>query len=222
MGWLFSFAQTWTLSFLDRKTDSDGRLATVTTTIDEMTLQITALYTPNTDTERTDFFTTTEQYLYPNHPNIIGRDFNCITNTKLDKQGGNPQPRQSAITTLLSTVTEHNLTDIWRVQHPTTQAFTWTGKHPTDQSPILTHIDKFYLAQGISHLAVKTNINPYPHSDHNLITMQLDLTRTPRDKGYWHFNNTLLNNASCNTELIAFWNNWLTKKANFDNLIWWD
>ncbi|KAL9984497.1 hypothetical protein ACROYT_G006797 [Oculina patagonica] len=208
---------------LDRKTDSDGRLATVTTTIDETTLRITALYAPNTDSERTVFFSTIDQYLSPSHPNIVGGDFNCITNTKLDKHGGNPQPRQSAITTLLATVTKHNLTDIWRVQHPTTHAFTWTGKHPTDHSPILTRLDKFYIAHAISHLAVKTNINPYPHSDHDLISMHFDLTRTPRGKGFWHFNNNLLNNASFNTELIAFWNNWLTKKADFDNLlIWWD
>ncbi|KAL9977653.1 hypothetical protein ACROYT_G015082 [Oculina patagonica] len=43
---------------LDRNTDSDGCLATVTTTIDKITLRITALYAPNTDTEQTKFFAT--------------------------------------------------------------------------------------------------------------------------------------------------------------------
>ena len=84
-------------------------------------------------------------------------------------------------------------------------------------------IDRFYIVYAISHLAVNTNIKPYPHSDHDLISLQLDLSRTPRGKGYCHFNNMLLANASFNTNLIAFWQNWWTNKADFDNILtWWD
>ena len=206
-----------------RHTDNNGRIATTIFTIDETTFNLIAIYAPRTDAERAAFFSEFAPLFSPTHPNILGGDFNCISNAKMDKRGGNPLARQAAITTLGTSIVNHNLVDIWRTQHPHTHAFTWTGKNPTDNSPILTRIDRFYIAHAISHLAVNSDIKPYPHSDHDLISLQLDLSRTPRGKGYWHFNNTLLANASFNTDLIAFWQRWLTKKADFDNILtWWD
>lgn len=205
------------------KNDTEGRITTATINIDDTTLHLCNIYAPRTDSDRTDFFPTIHDYLSPTHGNIVGGDFNCISNNKLDKQGGNPQPRQSAITALNTLQTSHNLTDIWRNQHPTTRAFTWAGKNPTDNSAILTRIDKIFISHAITHNAAKTTIKPYPHSDHDLITLTLDLSRMQRGKGYWHFNNTLLNNAAFNADIISFWNNWITQTANSDNrLTWWD
>ena len=206
-----------------RHTDNNGRIATTIFTIDETTFNLIAIYAPRTDAERVTFFSELAPPFSPTHPNILGGDFNCISNAKMDKRGGNPLARQVAISTLGTSIVNHNLVDIWRTQHPHTHAFTWTGKNPTDNSPILTRIDRFYIAHAISHLAANSDIKPYPHSDHDLISLQLDLSRTPQGKGYWHFNNTLLANASFNTDLIAFWQRWLTKKADFDNILtWWD
>ena len=188
-----------------RHTDNNGRIATTIFTIDETTFNLIAIYAPRTDAERVTFFSELAPLFSPTHPNILGGDFNCISNAKMDKRGGNPLARQAAISTLGTSIVNHNLVDIWRTQHPHTHAYTWTGKNPTDNSPILTRIDRLYIAHAISHLAANSDIKPYPHSDHDLISLQLDLSRTPRGNGYWHFNNTLLANASFNTDLIAFW-----------------
>ena len=141
----------------------------------------------------------------------------------MDKRGGNPLARQLAAAKLNNFLVQNNLIDIWRKQHPHSYAFTWTGKNPTDQSPILTRIDKFYTPQSISHLITKNDITPYPHSDHDLILVQLDLSNTPRGKDFWHFINSLLDNAAFKADLIAFWQKWLTKKSDFANLLtWWN
>ena len=50
----------------------------------------------------------------------------------------------------------------------------------------------------------------------------LDLNHQPRDPGYWHFNNTILDDAIFNTEICKFWSQWLTEKPNFPTLLeWW-
>lgn len=171
------------------KNDTDGHITTATINIDDTTLHICNIYGPSTDSDGTHFPPTIHDYLSPTHGNIVSGDFNCITNNKLYKQGSNRQPRQTTITALSTLQTTHNLTDIWWSQHPTTSAFTWAGKNP----------NKFFISHAITHNAAKTTINPYPHSDHDLITLTLDLSHMQRGKGYWHFNNTLLNNAALNT-----------------------
>ena len=59
---------------------------------------------------------------------MIGGDFNCIENPALDKQGGNPTPRQYALRTLHNLTSQFALTDIWRLRNPHKSEFTWTGR----------------------------------------------------------------------------------------------
>ena len=132
-------------------------------------------------------------------------------------------PRQFATTTLKELLHRNNLTDVWRLQHPAQHAFTWSGKNPVDNTPVLTRIDKFYITYALTNNTTKSDIKPYPHSDHELILLTLDLSHMKRGRGYWHFNNTLLNNAMFTTDITNFWTNWLTQKYTFNNqLEWWD
>lgn len=63
----------------------------------------------------------------------------------------------------------------------------------------------------------------YPHSNHDIILLTLDLDRQPRGPGYWHFNNTLLDDGIFNTEIREFWSQWLTEQPNFPSLLqWWE
>ena len=120
-----------------RHTDNNGRIASTIITIDEMKLNLINIYAPRTDVERAIFFSEFEPLFFHTHPNILGGDFNCINNAKMDKHGGNPLARQAAVSTLGTSLVKHNLVDIWRTQHPHTTAFTWTSKNTTDNSPIL-------------------------------------------------------------------------------------
>ena len=132
-------------------------------------------------------------------------------------------PRQFATTTLKELLHRNNSTDVWRLQHPAQHAFTWSGKNPVDNTPVLTRIDKFYITYALTNNTTKSDIKPYPHSDHDLISLTLDLSHMKRGRGYWHFNNTLLNNTLFTTDITNFWTNWLTQKYTFNNqLEWWD
>ena len=107
---------------------SSGRVLAVTTKFDDHHLHLVNLYAPNSDSERRKFFSTLEPYLSRTYNDIIGGDFNCIENPALDKQGGNPTPRQYALRTLHNLTSQFALTDIWRLRNPHKREFTWTGR----------------------------------------------------------------------------------------------
>ncbi|EDO26431.1 predicted protein, partial [Nematostella vectensis] len=205
------------------KHDTTGRVINITIELEDQTLCITNIYAPRTDTERKQFYLNLDPYLATKNYNIIGGDFNCITNTRLDKLGGNPDARQTANTELYTIAAKHDLTDIWRDRNPDTRGFTWTGRHPTDNTIIRTRIDKFMVNKAMTHVITNTEIKPYAHSDHDSITMTLDFGQQKRGPGYWHFNNSLLTDALLDAEIQHFWTYWLTRKNDYDNpLIWWD
>ena len=88
---------------------------------------------------------------------------------------------------------------------------------------INTRIDRFYTSQPITPHVSENSIVAYPHSDHDIILLTLDLDHQPRGSGYWHFNNTLLDDAIFGIEIQEFWTQWRTEKTRFPSpLEWWE
>ena len=165
-----------------------------------------------------------EPFFSSRHHNIIGGDFNSIVTPTLDKQEGNVTSRQYALRVLHNLTSQFDLVDIWRQRNPNKRAFTRTS-HDSRQnnSFISTRIDRFYTSKPITPYISDTSIIAYPHSDHDLITLTLDLDRQPRGPGYWHFNNTLLDDTIFGIEIQEFWTQWRTEKTCFPSpLEWWE
>ena len=124
------------------------------------------VYAPRTNAERRIYFHSLLAYISKTEENILGGDFNCIADNKLDKLGGNPSAKQTA-TTILNTIThQNNLTDVWRDRNRDAKKFTSTGKS-TQNSFIHTCIDKF--SSQLTPLVTQTDILPFSFSDHDLI-----------------------------------------------------
>ena len=88
---------------------------------------------------------------------------------------------------------------------------------------IRTHIDRFYTSQSITPYLFESSIAAYSHPDHDLVLLTLDPDHQPRGPGYWHLNNTLLDEAIFNTEIREFWTLWFTEKSNFPTTLeWWE
>jgi len=203
--------------------DSHGRILSIEICTDETTINLVNIYAPRTDSERRQFFQTFDSYLSTNHDNILGGDFNTISDPRLDKLGGNPEARHHANKTLTAISSRFTLIDIWRHLHKNKRNFTWTGRNPTDNSLIRTRIDKYLTSRNLSPKIITASIQPYPHSDHDAITLSLNLTDQPRGDGFWHFNNSLLQDPIFTDDIQSFWQEWLLQKNTFDNpLIWWD
>ena len=78
-------------------------------------------------------------------------------------------------------------------------------------------------SSALTPCVITTDIIPFPFSDHDLITLKIDLHNQPRGEGYWHFNNSLLDDNVFVTEIYQFWTDWLTRKNEFNTpLHWWD
>ena len=56
--------------------------------VDDRTLNLINVYGPSKDFQRRDFFLDLSRFLSDSNDNIMGGDFNCIFNSRLDKLGG--------------------------------------------------------------------------------------------------------------------------------------
>ena len=192
--------------------DSDGRVVNILLDIEDETINLVNVYAPSSDCQRRTFFSNLEGFLSNVHANIIGGDFNCIADPRLDKLGGNPNARQSAVSVLTALNSQHGLIDIWRVRHKDERSFTWTGGNPNDNSLVRTRIDKFFIS-----------LKAFVHSDHDCVTLTLDFECVRRGPGFWHFNNDLLNDVLFQADIEHFWSEWQNKVHLFDSpLVWWD
>ena len=179
------------------------------------------VYAPRTNAEPLIYFHSISTYILNTEENILGGYFNCISHNKLDKLGGNPSVRQTATAILNMITQQNNLTDVCCDRNRDVKKFTWTAKN-TQNSFIHTPINIFYISSSLTPFVTKTDISPFSFSDHDLISLTLDLHTQPHSEGYWLFNNNLLEDEIFTTEIESFWTNWLTKKNEFNTpLKWW-
>ena len=91
------------------------------------------IYDPSTDTDQGSFYSSLEPFLSATNYNIIGGDFNSISDPQLDKFGGNPELRQSAFKILHTVVEDTTLL---------TSGVTRTPINMTTHGPERTHATK--------------------------------------------------------------------------------
>ena len=181
--------------------DNEGRVLNILLNLDGHALNIINIYAPQTDSANQTFFSSPVQFISQVDDNIIGGDFNCIANVKLDKMGGNQDIRQLAAASIQSMSSRFDLSDIWRDRHKDAKAFAWTGRHPTDGSFTSTRIDKFLLSRTLNPFVLDTPIKHFPHSDHDYVCLVLNFDQVVRGPGYWHFNNELLGDAAFEVQI---------------------
>ena len=157
------------------KHDNDGRILNILLEMDDCTFNMVNIYAPQTDKMRQMFFVKLDDFISTEHENIIAGDFNCIANQRLDKCGGNPIASHLAAGTLQAICTQFNLTAVWRDRHKDERNYTWTGRHPLNGSFIRTRIDKFLISRTINHFVTDTSIKPFMHSDHDYVSLTLNL-----------------------------------------------
>ena len=92
--------------------------------VDDRTLNLINVYAPSKDSQRRDFFLDLNRFLSNSNDNIMGGDFNCIFNSRLDKLGGVPDVRHSAALVLNAVNTRFGLVNVWRERHKDERNFT--------------------------------------------------------------------------------------------------
>ena len=173
-----------------QKSYNCGRLLHLDLRVDERDFSIINIYAPNDPAERKHFFADLSDIIARiQHPLVIAGDFNAVLNTDLDKYP--PRPTRDVSRKALNDVmVENNLTDIWRDRNQYLVAFTRSRYAGNTMSA--SRIDRFIISRTLSPNVKNCDIRIYPHSDHDIIYLELDLSLIPRGEGVWVFNNNLL------------------------------
>ena len=108
--------------------DTEGRYVIVDIEIKGIRLAMANIYAPNYNNPT--FFLNLSQKIedLSNENQIIGGDFNLVLNIDIDKLGGRQTTNLKSQEVLRNWCEHTDLIDIWRLQHPADQTFTWYTK----------------------------------------------------------------------------------------------
>ena len=124
---------------------------------------------------------------------ILRGDFNIIFDTQLDADGGSPCLKVGTIQKLRDIISEYDLCDIFRVRNPDLRKFSWRQKTPLIQR----RLGYIFISSELQEDVSEININPSIGSDHSILHLKISLNKhANRGRGYWKFNNYLLEDKS--------------------------
>ena len=78
--------------------------------------------------------------------------------------------------------------DIWRKTHPLEKKFTW--RQETQKK--FARLDYFLMSESLLDIFAESSIKTRYKSDHSPICLKLFISKSPRGRGVWKLNNSLL------------------------------
>ena len=202
-----------------KRHDNDGRVVSMKCIYKDQELNIINVYAPTIPQEHKDFMETIWNFKTGDTNLILAGDFNCVEDPTYDKLGGNPTSGTVGLEELLNFTSNHDLTDIWRAQHPGDRIYMWSNCDFTLRS----RLDRWYIPKETIGTATSC-IRACPHSDHSTVEVVFGLTDSrQRGKGVWKFNNTLLDDKAFGREITYVYSFWKACANEYpDKLEWWD
>ena len=168
--------------------DMDGRTIIFDIIEDSLCITVCAIYAPNKD--EPSFFSGIGKLLQDRteHKIIIG-DFNLTLDVEMDRLNTYCN-NNKALCEVENLIDEFSLKDIWRIQNPERREFSWMkkGSNPTKASRIDLALVSGGLDQKIPEICYLSSVK----TDHRAIYMVIETSPFERGRGYWKFNNSLL------------------------------
>ena len=223
-GVLVLISETLQFDVISLKEDIHGRFVTIQALVQEAPFLLLNLYAPTKCSELCDFFEIISSVLEDMNTDssyniILGGDFNVHFNSTLDNLGGR-MVAKSSVQNIKELMLAHDLVDIWRLQNPETNQFTWSQKNP----PIKRRLDYWLISDSSQDYISKTNIIPAIKSDHSAIILNLNSFKDrPFGPSYWKFNSSLLNDEEYVSMITSQYPIWLAEFADvIGKRIFWD
>lgn len=180
--------------------DLEGRMVYIDITFNNIEYRIINIYAPNNEQERCQFFDDLYPFCITKKHLIIGGDFNCVLDVKLDKIGGNSSYGQGGSEKIKQIVSDFNLVDSYRFLYPDNVKTTWCS------SSVSCRLDRFYMSKLISDDILTCNNIPFGHSDHDAVHLELKNSNSINfGPGYWKFNNSLLLDKNFVNSFTKYW-----------------
>ena len=173
--------------------DTEGRYLILDVTLDSKRITLANIYGPNDD--KPDFFQKVCEQMgsLTSDQQVIAGDYNCILNNQLDKKGGKDRHSNKKSQQFINTWMEENdLVDIWRIQHPHSEKYTYHKMRP---NPVFTRLDFILISLSLCGYIENSDIKPGFNTDHSSVSIVINLHSHPRGPGFWKFNSALLSDT---------------------------
>lgn len=176
--------------------DDEGRYVMVIGTIGGKKITILNIYAPNEDCPH--FFKKIATLLADKSEGVIimGGDFNCTLDSKLDRLPATRKPQSKMSKGLSDMMKELGLVDIWRQLHPNERDFTYMSHVHGSYS----RIDLFCISKTELYRIKDSTLEPISISDHGPVTMKINLGVDNHFR-YWRLNVSLLTDMNIRQEL---------------------
>ena len=118
---------------------------------------------------------------------MVGGDFNVILQ-EIDKFPTKNYSSTASSSFLIDFMEEASWVDVWRFAHPEVKQYTWSRRKPLSMS----RLDMFLCPLNTLSSISECEIVPGILTDHSFVQVVLQIEKIPRGRGYWKFNNALL------------------------------
>ena len=123
---------------------------------------------------------------------VIVVDYNVALNHNADTLGylhiNNPNSRDY----LTRRIDPCSLVDIWRLKNPNSRQYTFNKKQTKNYTR--ARLDYFIISKNTTKIISKVGMDHvFNLSDHRPILLHMSFSRVQKGKGFWMFNNALLN-----------------------------
>lgn len=171
---------------------SSKRILIVQSEIENKQVAVVNVYAPNNERERNEFWLELYGLISAIQTDdiIMCGDFNCVLDNKLDIISG-VNHSENAVLAFNDLINNCNLYDVWRYHNTDAKQYTWSRTNPF----IARRLDYILTSSNIFDKVTSCSIVSIPTSDHRGCLIQISLSKIVRGKGYWKFNNSLLENS---------------------------
>ena len=170
--------------------DNNGRILLVNIDIEGVKFTLTNIYAPNKVNERIVFFQNLsdflEQYKLDESETVLGGDFNCTLRNE-DRESNRVYHDNSVDVLTNVIINNFSLYDVWQKNHNGKKGFTFYDKNGSK-----SRLDYFLVNTNPRFIIKKSYIMQTLKADHRCVLLNIKLLKNQRGKGYWKFNNSLL------------------------------
>lgn len=183
-----------------RKVEKDTNGLTVCVDIDDICYNLTCIYAPTHDKPRDQctFFRDLRNSLLRNHIStptmIIGGDFNIPLDADKDRTGVS-NVNKKVIKTIANLCKSLKTIDAWRTKHPTSKQYTYRNINMSSR------IDYWLVPEHIRE-QIDCDIRPAVKTDHNAVSLKIQLPNSKRGPGLWKLNVSFLKDQEYNNLIL--------------------
>ena len=172
--------------------DKSGNFMVMNIKYEKFIITLACLYGPNQDDP--EFFNSvvfprTEACQETSDFTIMGGDWNISLSQNLDTFGYTSENNILAKNSILTSMDSLGLIDVFRELNPGVKRYSWRQFGGVKRA----RLDFFLISAALLPFIEKADILSGINSDHSMPVLDIDFTRFQRGKGFFKFNNSLIN-----------------------------